>query len=199
MRRLHFAVSVKFLTNESNRIAKILEQLGQPGRQRVDEQVRHPLRRELHPALGPIGGHADGPPAVHPQEEFDVRGELHRRALPDEITVKLIDHLIVIVDQVVLLLAGERLGKEFLLQGHELELFQQRFSERQADPHLLEGSLGQFVEIPVDQVVFVLEVAVKSGARSVAQLGDLRHCDLFQGLGLHKALHGLRQLIPGLL
>ena len=55
----------------------------------------------------------------------------------------------------------------------------------------------KFVKIPVDQVVFVQKIPVKSLSRKLTFLCDLLHCDVLYRSCLHTFFHGPCQPVFG--
>ena len=143
----------------------------------------------------PLNGHVDGTLAVHFELKLQVLRHLALGAIFNLVCIECKNQFEIMVAQTVLIVIFKGRFKEQLFFLDIIEFVYKTLVDRLAFSHVFKGFQQNFIEIPVDQIVFILKIPVKSLACDATGFDNLFDGDFLDRCFFHALLHRVCEFV----
>ena len=181
--------------NPNLREPESVEDFGEFLRHGVGQETRKFFRCIFTVTENPLDGHVDGTLAVHFELKLQVLRHLALGAIFNLVCIECKNQFEIMVAQTVLIVIFKGRFKEQLFFLDIIEFVYESLVDRLAFSHVFKGFQQNFIEIPVDQIVFILKIPVKSLARDATGFDNLFDGDFFDRRLFHTLLHRVCEFV----
>ena len=181
--------------NHNLRKSESVEDFGEFLRHGVGQETREFFGCILAVTENPLNGHVDGTLTVHFELKLQVLRHLALGAIFNLVCIECKDQFEIMVAQTVLIVIFKGRFKEQLFFLDIIEFVYESLVDRLAFSHVFKGFQQNFVEIPVDQIVFILKIPVKGLARDATGFNNLFDSDFLDRSFFHALLHGVCEFV----